>query len=863
MRRLVIILISLYMINLCATDVSGIQTGTWSLESSPFTVIGDVTIPEGETLAIEPGVLVEFNGPFAITAEGMLEAQGTIMDTIYFDRYSTYSGYWNEIRLEQETGEGYEISYCYIRGAENGVNSIDAPLHLHHCHLDANSKGVNLFAIGNADPPDVLIENCLIENSFENAIDIYESNAVIQNNELTNNGMGDQYRGAIQVNIQSTGAVCTPTIHNNYIHHNQKQGIICTDIFSAGTINADINSNLLVSNLTGAYFYNCSGTLNDNEITDNFIPGDMNSGAGVMCYGPNATPLISNNTISGNYTALYIVNNANPCLGNSASMNPLEQGMNTFVDNIDANGNNNTIYVYNCENTYTILAENNTWDSEDFTEISATIYDHDDNPSLPAVDFDPIYMPPQNSISGTFSYNGTTVFENWYCHLNAVNHFADPYSHSVEYGSFEFEDIEPGYYYLAITGLSPGHACGTYGDYRFPEVVEITENSNIEGIEILVEDYNYTSYHYVPRTFEVEGTTVYHFVIGDMYPLEQMLLYQDGDYLKFYGAPEYTENGWEYSDFYAMGDIYMKNDHVAVGDTWTGTRQWLVNMTASVDYTVTASTYTEFPNVTYDVICIDLVYDTLHYVTEEYSASTGLISDIFFLSNLQGAIIDSTIVTPEYHSTLLPLEEGYFTERFRDTIPMHPWNLRFSGTEAGEEAFIWNNPSTYFNAEYYNFYMDGSFLAQIDAEWGAQVIYPMQFTEHTEYFVTAVNDEGVESEPSNTIEWLIPANDENFIPQTSVVMNQNYPNPFAADNSRSAFTTISFELPQNAQTELAVYNIKGEKIITLCDQLLEKGNHTCYWDGNNSQGKRAASGVYFYKLQTPKETQIKKLNLIR
>ena len=391
MRYLMIFISLVFTTMLFATDVSGIQTGTWTLENSPYTVIGDVTIPADQQLMIEPGVLVQFNGAFRITAEGMLIAQGNAEELITFDRYPTYSGYWDQIRLEQETGEGYEMSYCYISGAETGVNSIDAPLYLHNCHIDDNEQGIHLFAIGNPNPPDVTIENCLIEGSIQNGIDIYESNATIQNNEITNNGLGAQYRGAIQINIQSTGANCTPLIQNNYIHNNLKQGITCTDMFSAGTINANIYNNVIESNLTGVYFYNCGGTLDNNDITDNFIPGDMNSGAGVMCYGTGATPNIVNNTISGNYTALYIVNSANPYMGNSASMNPLQQGQNTLVNNIDANGTNNTIYVYNCSNTYTIMAENNTWDSDNFIEIAATIHDHEDMSSLPPVDFDPIF----------------------------------------------------------------------------------------------------------------------------------------------------------------------------------------------------------------------------------------------------------------------------------------------------------------------------------------------------------------------------------------------------------------------------------------------------------------------------------------
>ena len=99
MRYLFIFFCLVYSLILNATDVSGIQTGTWDLANSPYTVIGDVEIPAGEELTIEPGVLVQFNGIFEICALGMLNAQGTENDTIYFDRFPTFSGFWDELRL--------------------------------------------------------------------------------------------------------------------------------------------------------------------------------------------------------------------------------------------------------------------------------------------------------------------------------------------------------------------------------------------------------------------------------------------------------------------------------------------------------------------------------------------------------------------------------------------------------------------------------------------------------------------------------------------------------------------------------------------------------------------------------------------
>src|SRR5438874_12653280 len=53
-----------------ATNVSGTQTGTWTLAGSPYLIIGDVTVPAGQSLAIEPGVIVNAQGYYRITVNG-------------------------------------------------------------------------------------------------------------------------------------------------------------------------------------------------------------------------------------------------------------------------------------------------------------------------------------------------------------------------------------------------------------------------------------------------------------------------------------------------------------------------------------------------------------------------------------------------------------------------------------------------------------------------------------------------------------------------------------------------------------------------------------------------------------------------
>ena len=83
-------------------------------------------------------------------------------------------------------------------------------------------------------------------------------------------------------------------------------------------------------------------------------------------------------------------------------------------------------------------------------------------------------------------------------------------------------------------------------------------------------------------------------------------------------------------------------------------------------------------------------------------------------------------------------------------------------------------------------------------------------------------------------------------------LNQNYPNPF------NASTMISFGLPVDAHVRLDVYNILGQRVTTLRDEVLPAGSYNVTWNAD-----QVASGVYFYRLQTDEFTQTRKMTLMK
>jgi len=87
---------------------------------------------------------------------------------------------------------------------------------------------------------------------------------------------------------------------------------------------------------------------------------------------------------------------------------------------------------------------------------------------------------------------------------------------------------------------------------------------------------------------------------------------------------------------------------------------------------------------------------------------------------------------------------------------------------------------------------------------------------------------------------------------------ENYPNPF------NARTTITFHLPKQTAVTVAMYNLAGRRVCTLIQtRIYAPGTHQIQWDGINQQGEAVSSGIYVYRLTTPKFVETKKLVLLQ
>ncbi len=247
------------VIALAQTVVSGNQSGNWTAAGSPYEVTGEIIVPAGLLLTIEPGVEVNFQGHYKFTVNGELQAVGTEADSIYFTTDDLATG-WGGIRVDSD--DICTLSYCRI---EYGKTSGDYP--------DIHGGGLAL-----------LTSNAVV------------SNCVFANNDATgeDNGMG----GAIYA-FSTTASIFTDCIFSGNHAYGEGGAIkLSADNYSEFTNCHFIQNDCLYGG--GAV----SGYMIDRTVFNYCLFADnytMYSGGGAIhTLGMGNTLFLVNCTISGN-----------------------------------------------------------------------------------------------------------------------------------------------------------------------------------------------------------------------------------------------------------------------------------------------------------------------------------------------------------------------------------------------------------------------------------------------------------------------------------------------------------------------------------------------------------------------------------
>jgi parallel beta-helix repeat protein len=334
----------------------GYVSGTWTLAGSPYLIQGSIMIPNDSTLAIQPGVEVNFQGHYKLLVKGRLLAIGTVTDSILFTTSDTITK-WYGIRFDSTntTNDTSKFFYCIIQwGLANGSGHDQqgggfyfynySKAIISNCSIRHNStgfyRGGGIACMYWSDP--VITDNNI---SFNSDIAVYceYASPLISNNTISYNsgtwGGGIHcYTGSNSLIINNTifqnsageggGVYLTSgsgvTLLNNVITYNHaigKGGGIVREPSSMGShISYNTISNNSAAEGGGIYFYGGGLLYNDTLVNNTITNNSAANGGGIKCYASN--PILINNTITNNAAtsnggALYCFNSANPIFRNN------------------------------------------------------------------------------------------------------------------------------------------------------------------------------------------------------------------------------------------------------------------------------------------------------------------------------------------------------------------------------------------------------------------------------------------------------------------------------------------------------------------------------------------------------------------
>jgi parallel beta-helix repeat protein len=297
----------------------GDVSGTWAIGGSPYEIQGEIKVPDGLTLTIEPGVLVEFQGHYKLNVQGRLLAVGTETDTITFTINDT-TGFHNP-----NIPDGGWAGIRFI----NVFSMIDSS-NIIYCKIEYG-KAIGYWPDGSGGAicvdgfDKLLISNCLITNNTASVIDGSGGGIALWNSNPRIIGNTISYNSA----LHGGGILCfesSPIIENSIIEYNTAiagGGIVCNE-----------NSNPTITNTT----------IDNNTATDG-------AGGGIVCWY-SSIPSLYNVTVSNNSAALWGGG------GISVGDGDLQIDNCTFIDNEIINGLGGAIN-YHCGNTLNITYQIN------------------------------------------------------------------------------------------------------------------------------------------------------------------------------------------------------------------------------------------------------------------------------------------------------------------------------------------------------------------------------------------------------------------------------------------------------------------------------------------------------------------------
>ena len=319
----VFILLLSYTFLLSQTTIpAGDISGNWLIDGSPYLIEGEVTIPDGETLTIDHGVVVEFQGHYKLNVQGQIMAIGTEQDSIRFTVVDTTGYYnyshigWHGIRFDNTpaTNDSSKFNYCHFEYAKavgpeledwlggafyfkyfSKVQIAYSTLY----HNFAESGGAGIYCSYSSSPViefnDISYNNSISEDPGGGSgcgISLYNnSSPIIRNNIISFN------HAYIAVGIRVWESY--PIITNNIIAYNSGIDTAGIQVGNMGDSTTLISNNLIYGNQAA---FRCGGIRCDSDsiiiMNNTIVNNEASIGGGLVIWCSDI--LLINNNIWGN-----------------------------------------------------------------------------------------------------------------------------------------------------------------------------------------------------------------------------------------------------------------------------------------------------------------------------------------------------------------------------------------------------------------------------------------------------------------------------------------------------------------------------------------------------------------------------------
>ncbi len=176
-----------------------------------------------------------------------------------------------------------------------------------------------------------------------------------------------------------------------------------------------------------------------------------------------------------------------------------------------------------------------------------------------------------------------------------------------------------------------------------------------------------------------------------------------------------------------------------------------------------------------------------------------------------------------------------------------------------EFTLTWTAPTTSLVIDNYSVYrkINDDDYEMIDTSETEEYLDDISDNDGLYFYYVVVNYTDGNSENSTVYSFDTSTGAGDLVTPNVTALYGNYPNPFNPE------TNISFSLAKDQNVKISIYNIRGQLVRNLTNEVHKAGRNTIVWDGTDNYNRGCASGLYMYRFETKGISTVKKAMLLK